>query len=88
MKKHIVHTVQIIKRTYYVEVDDVEWAFDGITMGELDQFSSTFFSEDIIDSKEVAEFPIAEVREDVNAAVMTFNKTTDGWDSSARWDLA
>lgn len=88
MKKHIVNTVQIIKRTYYVEVDDVGWAYDGICMGELDQFSSTFLSEDIIGSKEVAEFPKAEVAEDVNAAVMTFNEIKDGWDSSARWDLA
>ena len=87
MKKHIVTTVQIIKRTYYVEVDDVEWAYDGIVMGELDQFSSSFLSEDVITSKEVAEFPVAEVREDVNAAVMTFNESKDGWDSSARWDL-
>lgn len=87
MAKYIIETVQVVKTVYYAEVENPEWAHDGITMGELDPFASEFMSEDIFNTREVEEFPKMD-KSTVNAAVMKFNYTTEQWDSTARWDLA
>ena len=88
MKKFVIETVQIIKRKYYVKVDDPTWAHDGITMEELDHFSEVYLNEDIISTTEVESFPAAEYHESVNGAVMKFNKESAAWLAKARWDLA
>lgn len=87
MGKFVVESVQIVRHKYYVEVDDPEWACDGIVMNELEPFSSTHFSEDITNITPVSEFPKAEVNDDVNAAVMIFNYTSQEWEQDVRWDL-
>ena len=88
MAKHIITTVQVITRKYYVEVDDPTWAHDGIVMGELDEFSQQFHSEDIASTQTVEDFPKADQYESVNAATMKFNYDTESWESDVRWDLA
>jgi len=87
MGKYVIETIQVIKRRYYVEVDDPSWAHDGICMDELEEFSQEFYSEDIIGTQGVEEWP-TEDRDNVNGAVMTFNYDTEEWDQSVRWDLA
>jgi len=88
MGKFVIETVQVIKRKYYVKVDDPTWAHDGITMLELDHFSESYLSEDIISTTEVKKFPKAEFNESVNGAMMKFNNETSEWETKARWDLA
>jgi hypothetical protein len=87
MKKFVVETVQVVRHRYYVEVEDPGWAHDGIVMGELDPFSSTFYTEDITSTTAVDEFPRGTYGESVNAATMRFNYQTEKWDSLVRWDL-
>lgn len=87
-KKFVIETVQVIKRKYYVKVDNPVWAHDGITMEELDHFSDVHLTEDIISTTEVDKFPVAGPDESVNAAVMKFNKDTNQWECKAKWDLA
>ena len=87
MKKFVIQTVQMIKRTYYVEVDDPTWAHDAITMEEIMQFSDKYLSEDIINTTEVENFPMAEDGDCVNAAVVTFDEDSGEWIHEARWDL-
>lgn len=88
MRKYVVETVQIIKRKYYVKVDDPGWAHDGIVMNEMEHFSTSHLMEDILSTREVKKFPKADQYEDVNAAVMKFNYDTGEWECKARWDLA
>lgn len=93
MTKFIITTTQPVIRKYYVEVDNVEWAYDGIVMQELEEFSQQFGSEDIIDSHPVEDFPAVDANEarlfnvTVNAAAMKFNHETDQWELNVRWDL-
>jgi len=87
MKKFVIETVQVIKRKYYVEVEEATWAHDGITMEELDEFSQEFYTEDIINTTEVDEFPKAKASESVNGSSMSFNKDFGEWKSKTRWDL-
>ena len=87
MKKFVIQTVQMIKRTYYVEVDDPTWAHDAITMEELVQFSDKYLSEDIISTTEVESFPMANHDESVNAAVVSFDEDSGEFIYEARWDL-
>jgi len=87
MKKFVIETVQVIKRTYYAEVDDPTWAHDGITMEEMEHFSCSYFSEDIISTREVEDFPRCEPNESVNAAVMVFDEDGGDWKTTTRWDL-
>lgn len=86
--------MQIVIHKYYVEVDNPEWACDSIVMEELDPFSSIFLSEEITRIDSCEEFPKANIKripggryESVNAASYKFNKQTNTWDSTARWDL-
>lgn len=88
MGKYVVETVQLVRRKYYVKVDEPAWAGDGIVCGELEPFSTTHLSEDIFSTTEVKKFPKAELFDDVNAAVMKFNYDTGEWECKARWDLA
>jgi len=86
-KKFVIETVQVIKRKYYVSVEDPTWAHDGITCNELDHFSDMFLSEDIISTTEVEEFPMAGPDESVNAATMKFDEDNREWLTVTRWDL-
>ena len=88
MTKHVITTVQTIVRKYYVDVKDPEWARDSIVMNELDQFSSEFLSEDILDTQTVEDWPKARNRDSVNGATMTYDYNTEQWVTNARWDLA
>lgn len=87
MPKYIIETIQTIKRTYYVEVVDPTWAHDGIVMGELEEFAQGFFTEDIISTQAVEDWPKLP-RALVNGAVMVFDKERDMWTQEVRWDLA
>ena len=86
--KYVVTTVQTIVRRYYVEVDNPDYALDGIICGELEEFSQQYGSEDPIDTYSVDQFPKAEWEHSVNGAVMTYNEAENRWDISAAWDLA
>lgn len=88
MSKFVITTVQVVTRKYYVNVRDPVWAHDGIVMEEMEDFSQQFGSEDIVDTRGVEEFPVADKYESVNGAVMSFNYEQDKWDRSVRWDLA
>jgi len=88
MGKYVVETVQVVRYKYYVEVEDPTWAHDGVVMNELEPFSYTHHSEDIITTTPVIDFPRAERDDSVNGATMHFNKETDTWDQQVRWDLA
>jgi hypothetical protein len=87
MAKYVIETVQIIKRKYYVKVEDPTWAEDSIIMGELEHFSSSYLCEDIISTTKVKKFPKATRNDDMNSAVMVFNSGRNEWDTVARWDL-
>ena len=88
MSKYVIETCQVIKRKYYVEVDDPVWAHDSIVMGELDNFSSAYMAEDIWSTQKVDEWPVAERGEEmVNASTQKFNYDEGNWDESVRWDL-
>lgn len=87
MGKYVIETVQVVRHKYYVEVNDPEWACDGIVMNELDPFSYTFFSEDVTNVTPVEDFPKADKYDEVNAATMHFNYETESWDQQVRWDL-
>lgn len=87
MAKYVIETIQIVKRKYYVEVDNPEWAHDGIVMCELDEFSQQLMTEEIWGTTLVDEFPRAEKFDSVNAATMKFNYNLDEWQSETRWDL-
>lgn len=87
MAKHIIETVQIIKRKYYVEVHDPTWGEDGVVMGELEPFAYTHLGEDIINTTTViGDFPPAGKDESVNAAIMVFNYVTNEWDCRCGWE--
>jgi hypothetical protein len=88
MGKYVVETVQVIRRKYYVKVDDPTYSHDAIVFNELEPFSSTCYSEDVINTTEVDKFPKADKDDDVNAAVMKFNYETREWETKARWDLS
>lgn len=89
MPKFVIETIQVVKYTYYVEVDDVDWAKDSIVLGELDQFSTTYMSEDFLRSEQVEDFP-KENRHgpdvSVNACIMKYNEKTDSFESIPAWD--
>ena len=87
MKKFVIETVQVIKRRYYAEVEEAAWAHDGITMEELDEFSQEFYTEDIINTTEVDDFPKAKESENVNGAAMIFDEDSGEWKQDVRWDL-
>lgn len=86
-RKFVITTVQPIIRRYYVEVENPEWAWDGIVMNELQEYTQAFGSEDIISTQQVKKFPEPNPGESVNAAVMRFNTDTDQWESEAVWRL-
>lgn len=88
MAKYVITTTQTVVRKYYVEVDDPEWAHDGIVMGDMQEFSQLFASEDIIDTVPVDQFPAVDKYYNINGAVMVFNYENDDWDTDVRWDLS
>lgn len=87
MNKYVIETVQVIRRKYYVKVRDPGWAEDALVFSELEHFSCTHHSEDVIGVIGVNKFPRADQDDDVNAAVMTFNYENNTWSTDARWDL-
>lgn len=90
MGKFVIETVQIIKRKYYVkdsDSDTPDFVMDDLVMGRLDQFSSQFLTEDIVSAKKVKKFPMADDTDDVNAAVMIYDKSKGEYNCVARWDL-
>ena len=93
-KKFVIETVQVVKRTYYVEVDDPSWAMDSIVCSELEEYSQTFLTEDIVSSREVEQWPVAIAgveqggyEASVNGAVCRFQPATNSWDISADWSF-
>lgn len=87
MAKYVIETVQVMKTTYYVEVNDPSWAHDGIVMNELEPFAQEFYCEDIIGTRAVDQWPTMP-RDVVNAATNSFNYETEVWDQQVRWDLS
>lgn len=87
MPKYVIQTAQIIKRLYYVEVNNPTWAHDSIVMSELEEFASDHLSEDIFSTTEVDEWP-TQPRGIVNGSTAVYNYTTKSWDHETRWDLA
>lgn len=87
MTKFVITTTQTVVRRYYVEVDDPSWAHDGIVMNELEEFSQSFLSEDVVDTRQVDEFPKAAFTDSVNAATMFFDNDAHQWEKDVRWDL-
>lgn len=85
--KYVIETVQVIKRSYYVEIDDPTWAHDSIVMGELSEFAQGHYTEDISSTRQVEEWPTVP-KMLVNGAVMVFDKERDVWTEEVRWDLA
>jgi hypothetical protein len=88
MGKYVIETVQVSRHKYYVEVDNPEWACDGVVCGDLDVFSSKWLTEDVMSITEVNEYPKADVGDSVNGAVCTFDVGTGRFKTEARWDLA
>ena len=88
MNKYVIETVQVIRRKYYVKVKDPTWAHDAIVFNELEPFSSSHYSEDVIGTTKVDKFPSALPDDDVNGAVMKFNSDEDEWQCDVRWDLS
>lgn len=89
MAKHVIETVQVIRRKYYVEVEDAEWGCDAIVFNEIDCFSYTHLSEDVTSITTVEnDFPVATKDDTVNAEVAVYNYETEEWEATARWDLA
>lgn len=87
MPKFVIETVQVVKTTYYVEVDNPTWAHDGIVMNELEPFAHEYYCEDISGTREVSEWPTMS-RNLVNAATNSMNYTNESWEKQVRWDLA
>jgi len=88
MGKYVIETVQVIRRKYYAKVEDPSWAHDAIVFGELEEFSNTSFSEDIISTTKVDKWPKAKPEDNMNSAVMTYDSQTGKWTDKARWDLS
>lgn len=84
-KKVVVKTVQTIVRTYFVEVPDPEWACDGVCMGELEEYSQKYMSEDIVSTEVVEDWPAIGQDESINAAVMSYNTNNDEWMTDVMW---
>lgn len=87
MPKFVIETVRVIRTKYYAEVDNPEWACDGIVMEELDHFSDVFYCENITTITPVEEYPVAQKDEGVNGGVNIFNYEKHGWDKGVRFDL-
>jgi len=89
MPKFVIHTVQNIKRTYYVEVDNVDWAYDALCMGELQDYAQEYLTEDVIDTRKVDRWePVEQTRHvGVNGATYSYNYETNEWVQTVRWDL-
>lgn len=87
MAKYVIETVQVVKATYYIEVNDPSWAHDGIVMNELEPFAREFFCEDISGTRVVDQWPRMP-HDTVNAATNSYNYETESWDQQVRWDLA
>lgn len=92
MDKYVIETVQVIRRTYLVKVDDPTWAHDSMLDGELEEFSSQFLSEDVVSTRKVDKFSDCadggnyhEVG--YNSAVCVYNPDTNKFEVEARWDL-
>lgn len=91
MNKYVIETVQNIKRTYYVEVDDPEWAADAITMGELQEYAQQHLTEDFISTRKVDNWgPIENCTSKsvgVNGATYRYNYETNDWEQFVIWDF-
>jgi hypothetical protein len=68
MPKFVVETVQVMRFKYFVEAPEAVWATDSIVMNELEFYSAESFSEDVISTTEVTEWPHVD-RTHVNGAI-------------------
>jgi hypothetical protein len=84
-KKIVVTTTQVIVRKYFVEVDDPEWACDGVVCNELEEYSYRHLTEDIISAIVVDEWPSIDHNDSLNAATMKYNPVTDEWEKDVMW---
>lgn len=92
MGKYVIETVQVIRRTYLVKVDDPTWAHDAMLEGELEDFSSQFFSEDVVSTRKVDKFSDCADggnyhEMNYNSAVCVYDPVTNKFEVEARWDL-
>lgn len=88
MAKYVVETVQVIKRKYYVEVDDPTYIHDSITCDELDPFCYEHFDESISSTIKVQDFPKASLGEGVNGATYRWDDENRVMVEIVRWDLS
>ena len=84
-KKVVVTTTQVIVRKYFVEVEDQEWACDGIICNELEEYSYRHLTEDILSVNVVDNWSAIESDESINAAVMKYNYDLDEWATDVMW---
>jgi hypothetical protein len=91
MTKYVVDTAVTFHQQYYVEVDDPEWACDGITCEELEPFVSRAVNESVLFYRQVDDWPVVD-REHVNGAGYTCVCNEDGsfkcWEQLTLWDYA
>lgn len=90
MAKFVIETVQTTVYKYYCECEDPVWALDSIAMGELDHYSSSSLSEDIISCTEVDQFPRAVTvvsPQSINAATYKFNYEHKEWEQITMWEI-
>jgi len=83
--KVVVKTIQTVVRTYFVDTPDAAWAADGIVCNELEEYSQKHLSEDILSTQVVVEWPRAASDESINAAVMRFDESINGWLTDVMW---
>lgn len=92
MGKYVIETVQVIRRTYLVKVEDPTWAHDAMLDGELEDFCSQCLSEDVVSTRKVDKFSDCADGgnyHDVgyNSAVCVYDPGTNKFEVEARWDL-
>lgn len=92
MGKYVIETVQVIRRTYLVKVDDPTWAHDAMLEGELEDFSSQFLSEDVVSTRKVEKFSDCADggnyhEMNYNSAVCVYDPDSNKFEVKARWDI-
>lgn len=91
MAKYVIETVQNIKRTYYVEVDDPEWATDSIVMAELQEYAQQHLTEDFVSTRKVDKWgPIENCTDKsigINGVTYRYNYETNDWEQFVVWDF-
>jgi len=93
-RKFVIETAQVIKRTYYVEIEDPMWAMDSIVCQEVEEYAQTYLTEDILSHQEVDQWPVVDQNNmigydsSINGAVCVYDANAQTWNITADWSLA